>query len=93
MEYCRSAQDDARGWFLLGVARHRSGRLDTALEAFDRAVQLAPIDTQAASTRAVVLDALGKPKEAVDALARALDHSPGQILLLFNHAMMLERSG
>ncbi len=63
-ELCQQAPNDASAWLDLGLARHRLGQRDAALEAFRHAGQLAPDDPRAAANQITVLQEQGNWQEA-----------------------------
>lgn len=83
--------DDARIWFLLGASRHQLGRLDGALEAFERTLDLQPGHLQAINARAGLLAALGRAREARAALEDARRRFPGDATVLVNLGYLLEQ--
>jgi tetratricopeptide (TPR) repeat protein len=66
----RAITQDAKPRYLLSLGNllRRQGRLDEALRAFDKAVQLAPDDWDAAMQRASVLLRLARTEEAIVSL-------------------------
>ena len=87
----RSLFPDA--WFLLGAARHHSGKMDGALVAFAEAQRLAPGHRQAASAHASVLFDLQRYEEALSEYRALVDGFPGDAQLLVNLGIVLERLG
>jgi protein O-GlcNAc transferase len=83
--------DDARLWFLLGAARHRLGRLEAALDAFDRTLGLAPGHLQALNAKAGLLAALNRPAQAMALLDEACRLHPQDPSLLVNRGYLLEQ--
>lgn len=91
---CAEQPGSAEAWFLLGAARHRSGALEAALDAFARASEHAPGVPAIANARAVLLVELDRPQAAREVLEQALrgvDAPDPQVLV--NLAIALERSG
>ena len=77
-ELCRQEPNDAITWLDLGLARHRLGQRDAALEAFRHAGQLAPGDPRAAANQITVLQEQGNWQEAeqlIEGLAPAMRQS------------------
>ncbi len=90
---CASAEGGAKAWFMLGVTRHMSHKLEAALTAFTRAIELDPRQVQAYSAQAAVLSELGRNSEALAGYRRALALSPADAQLLANIGQVLERMG
>jgi protein O-GlcNAc transferase len=84
--------DDTQLWFLLGAARHRLGRLEAALEAFDRVLALAPEHLQALNAKSGMLAALGQPAQAMALLEAACRLYPQDPSLLVNRGYLLEQN-
>ena len=59
-----------------GIALQQQGRLEEALEAFDKALQLKPDDAGLWTHRGKVLVQLGRPADALQSFQHALDHDP-----------------
>ena len=62
----------------LGTALKQGGRLNEALQVFDKAIQLKPDDTQAWIRLANMLGALGRKAEALSAYQHVLQLNPRQ---------------
>lgn len=60
----------------LGVSLHRTGNLDAALAAFDRAIQLDPTYVMAHSNRGLVLTDLERPQDAAAAFQQVIALTP-----------------
>lgn len=65
------------GWFNLGVLLRRTEDLAGALEAFEKAAEMAPDRPEAANAVGLVWDDLGRLSRAEEAYRRALDIDPG----------------
>jgi tetratricopeptide (TPR) repeat protein len=68
--------EDAPIWVQLGHAYKESGERDLALDAYERAVALAPTDADTHLQRAHCLKLLGRPGSALDAYDEALRRDP-----------------
>jgi tetratricopeptide (TPR) repeat protein len=66
----------------LGHAEFRMGNLEAALAAYTRAVCLQPRLVSAYSSRAQVLQLLGRPQEALDSAKKALSLAPSDLVAL-----------
>ena len=93
LQRCEDITDDAEAWFLLGTARHRLGLDDEALDAFQKAQQLAPADVRPRSAIGAMLGAAGKTAQALETFVAALALQPEQPRLLINAAIALEALG
>ncbi len=69
MEVCRE------GWLERAGEHHGAGRLEDAVWCYRRVLQAAPDDVAALIGLADVLEALGRPTEAIDLLAQAVARS------------------
>ena len=78
---------------MLGAIRHMSRRLEPALAAFSRAVELDPQHIQARRAQAAVLAELGRNCEALASYRQALTFSPDDPQLLVNIGLLLEAMG
>lgn len=78
---------------MLGVTRHMSRKLEPALDAFSRAVDLEPRHVQAYSAKAAVLSELGRNSEALTSYRQALALSPEDPQLQANIGLVLETLG
>jgi len=67
----RLAPDLEQGWINLGVARSRSGDLDGALDAYQRALVIQPGHPSALTNMAYVYQQMGRDEEARNALVAA----------------------
>lgn len=83
--------DDARAWCLLGAARHRTGRLDLALQAFDCALSLDPGHLQALNGKAGLLAETGARAVAIELLEGARQRFPAEQTLLVNLGFLYEQ--
>ncbi len=89
----KNAPNTADAWLRLGIMQRELGENDAALASFDRA---GSIDTHNAApflNRAVLLDALGRKKEAAEAYNKVLDIDPGNGFALNNLAFLNAESG
>ena len=67
---------DAIAWFNLGFIRHQQGRLDAAIEAFSRAVEIKPAIDRAWYGMGMAQASLGRHEQAASALERAAELQP-----------------
>jgi len=83
LEYARTAleidQDFAPGWELVARDRLAAGNAESALEAVDRAVSLAPGNPRTHLTRGIVLNQLGRCEAALSALELGLTSQPDDL--------------
>lgn len=85
--------DDAGAWRQLGLAAAESGRVDEAVQAFQRAMLLRPADLDNLVDLANASFALGHVDEAVELLRRAVDLSRDLPPLLANLLEVLTAAG
>lgn len=78
---------------LLGLVEKKSGNLDSALGAFERAAVLAPRDPQLANNLANILRDLGRESEALRVYDVAIALAPDFKDARFNRALLLEHLG
>jgi tetratricopeptide (TPR) repeat protein len=79
----------ARGAVCVGTGLMIEGRLEEALEALDRAVRAAPGQTAAWCNRAVVLERLGRPEDALACYDEAIARNRGLPVLWHNKGNLL----
>ncbi len=83
--------NDPKAWELLGAARHALGKRSGAIEAFSRALEIDPAQSDAACALALVLAEEQRWAEAEAGLRRALRTAPAAVQVHFNLAVLLER--
>ncbi len=69
----------AQGWYLLGRARQELGKLEEAVQAHRRAVELEPGLAEAHNNRGIVLKKLGRIDEAVSSYREAVGLRPDYV--------------
>jgi tetratricopeptide (TPR) repeat protein len=74
-----SRQQDANSLETVARMYARMGKVDEALEVFDRVVEIRPFEAGPLASRAQVLIAVGRPGEAVNALQKAIELQPGNL--------------
>ncbi len=84
---------NAEAWGHLGIALHRSGKLDDALNALDRCLRITPENIGSLFARAVLLVDLGRPEEALAAYERVVALDSHFFAALLNRANLLFRLG
>ena len=77
----------------LGTALHRSGRLEEASKALDKAVQLRPDDAGLWTNLGAVLEELKRPLDAVLCFQHALKLDPRHLEAACRCALLLQRIG
>ena len=94
---CLLLIDDQPGhggaWFLLGIARHRQGQLDRAVDAFGAALRIDPADPNVLAAQASALLDAGRAQQALTACHAALAIEPGAAHLHANLGVALEQLG
>lgn len=90
---CRERPDASDAHFLRGACFHALGRLDDALQSFDRAVELDAANLQAAQGGIAVLSQLGRTDEALDRCSRLVESIPADPQLRFNLGLVHEARG
>lgn len=78
---------------LAGVARHRLGNMNAALEYFRRAVAADPQNSQYHTNLGAVWDSLGASQQALACFRRALELDPNSATALYNAANILRQEG
>lgn len=86
-----ASHTDAQAWFLLGAARDRLGRPETALAAFEQAARCDPNLLQAHHAQGAVLAQLDRPTEALAVYQQALARHPNDPQLLTHAGIVCER--
>jgi predicted O-linked N-acetylglucosamine transferase (SPINDLY family) len=87
---CRDRPGSAEAHFLRGACCHTLGRLDEALQSFDRAVELDAANLQAAQGAIAVLTQLGRTEEALARGARLVESARDDPQLRFNLGLVHE---
>lgn len=85
--------DFARGWFNLGYAMLRQGKLQESIQASEKAITLEPGLTDAVVNRAIAISCLESGERALEQVLQALDQVPDHPVLLGLTALGLYRSG
>ena len=75
-------------WLRLGLLQRQLGQYDAALASFEQAGNADPHNADAFLNQAVLLDALGKRKEAADAYSKVLGINPENWMALNNLAFI-----
>jgi tetratricopeptide (TPR) repeat protein len=85
---------DAAAWHHRGYALRRLGRYEEALVAFDRELELAPVNTEAIhSNRGYCLQGLGRYEEAIAAFDEVLQINPRHVKALTSRGLCLAALG
>src|SRR5207248_3973580 len=85
--------DSADVWLRLGAVQRQLGQFDAALASFEQAGNANPRDAAAALNQALLLEALGKKKEAGAAYNKVLGIDPENPLALNNLAYLNAENG
>ncbi|MBV9302119.1 MAG: tetratricopeptide repeat protein [Acidobacteriaceae bacterium] len=80
-------------WLRLGVVQRELGQYDSALASFEQAGVANPSSTEAFLNRAMLLDALGRKKEAMETYTKVLGIDPENALALNNIAFLSAEAG
>jgi predicted O-linked N-acetylglucosamine transferase (SPINDLY family) len=75
-EFTREYPKDKRGWDLLGAAYVKNNRLEDAVKAYSRAIELAPNDVNVLNNCGIALRKIGRKAEAIDIYKKAISLSP-----------------
>ena len=92
-EILKTTVNSADIWVRLGVLQRELGQYDAALASFEQASNADAHNTGALLDRAVLLDAMGKKKEAADFYNRVLGIDPNNAAALNNLAFLNADSG
>jgi len=76
-----------------GIDRVKQGRLDEALELYDKVLELNPANTEAWNNRGVTLFRMGRLEEALECSNRALEIEPNNLEALRNMGFILKTMG
>lgn len=83
----------AEAWMNLGLCRRKEGKLDLALEAYQRALALQPDQAEAHLRIAEVLHELGRSEEALNACRAGIEACPEAADLYFFAVGLHEKAG
>jgi tetratricopeptide (TPR) repeat protein len=89
----RVSSNSAKAFFNLGNALRDEGNDAGALDAYARALAIYPAYAEVHYNRGVLYQDQKRPKLAVAAYRKALDHDPDHVNTLVNQAILLARSG
>ncbi len=92
-EILKTAAKSPDPWIRLGLAQRELGQSDAALASFEQAGNLDPHNATAFLNQGVLLDTLGKKKEAADAYNRVLAIEPSDPTALNNLAFLNAETG
>jgi tetratricopeptide (TPR) repeat protein len=92
-EILKTTANSTEVWLRLGVMQRQLGQFDTALASFEQAGNSDPKNASAFLNQALICDALGKKKEAVDSYNKVLAIDPDNALALNNLAFMTADAG
>jgi tetratricopeptide (TPR) repeat protein len=92
-EILKTKSDSADVWVRLGAVQRQLGQFDAALASFEQASNADPRDAAAALNQALLLEALGKKKEAGAAYSKVLGIDPENPLALNNLAYLNAENG
>lgn len=85
--------EKADDWLCAGLANHDMGKVDKALEAYDKAAKLAPDSHIVQYNRGVALTDLGRFDEALEAYNEATRINPGDAPTHYNKGVVLFEIG
>jgi tetratricopeptide (TPR) repeat protein len=71
-----SGQTTAQDWTNKGVDLYNQGKYDEAIQAYNKAIEIDPLDEVAWSNKGNALDDLGKHDEAIEAYDKAIEINP-----------------
>lgn len=91
--YAAHAAQSSAGCYLFGLIHFNAGELHEALLWFDRAAALQPDFAEALSGRAITLQQLGQPQDALEALKAASKLRPHDAEIFFSIGAILQSLG
>lgn len=92
-EAIRLKQDYPLGWLALGIAEHRGGKRQAAVDAFKEAIRIDPSYAPAWRHMAIELRDLGRYGEATDAFNNAIRLRPGDGRALYGLGLVYAKLG
>jgi len=92
-EILKTTANSSEVWWRLGVMQRQLGQYDAALASFEQAGNADPKNTAAFLNQALICDALGKKKEAMDSYSKVLAIDPDNPMALNNLAFMTADEG
>ncbi len=79
-----------KGWIALGIARRDSGEFLTAIQCFDRAIDVDPADDKAYYNKSMTLSKYGINRDALRVLERGIKQGGGLVLLLAKGDLLMD---
>ena len=76
-------------WYNKGAALHELGRLQEALDAYNKALEASPDNAKILLCKGIVLRSLFRYEEALDALNRSLEINPADAKTWYSKAELL----
>lgn len=89
----KADREDYRAWFLSGVSKQFQGRIKEALESFNKAASLNPIDLEIMNAQASCYGQLERYQDAYEILSRAYALSPDSVGINANLGVACEKLG
>lgn len=83
-QFIEDYPERAEGYFCRGTSKNKLGRYKEAIKDYDKAVDLAPRDTNAFNNRGSAKDKLGQHKEAISDFNRAIEINPNDADYYYN---------
>jgi len=79
-----------KGWIALGIARRDSGEFLTAIECFDRAIEVDQADDKAYFNKSMTLSKYGINRDALRVLDAGIEKGGGLVLLLAKGDLLMD---
>jgi putative PEP-CTERM system TPR-repeat lipoprotein len=92
-EILKTTTNSTDVWLRLGTLQRQLGQFDAALASFEQASNASPRNPGPILNQAMLLEALGKPKEAIDAYNKVLGVDPQNALAMNNLAFLNAETG
>ncbi len=80
-------------WFTRGVAHLNAGRLDKAIEAFNRSIEMIPHDYEAYNNRGIAYSHKGEPSLAAINFSKAIEINPDFYNAYLNRGIARQKQG
>lgn len=92
-EILKTTAESTDVWLRLGALQRQLGQFDAALASFEQASNASPRNPAPILNRAMLLEAVGKTKDAIDAYNKVLGVDPENALAMNNLAFLNAQSG